>query len=95
MIGGLLEHVLLRLNPVDVLVVVYRRFLNDFHGVAFARAFILNKKYFSVGAATNHAYQIEIVEAHLAAAIRARLVQIGHGTDIVYLITIITIVGVR
>ena len=71
MIGGLLEHVLLGLHPVDVLVVVDDRLLDHLHRVAFLGLLVLGEEHFGVRAAADHLDELELVQADLFAA-RAR-----------------------
>ena len=84
-VRGLLEHVLLRLHPVDVLVVVHNGLLDHLHGVALLGALVLGQEDLGVRAAADHLDQVELLEAHLAttaavrraAGCRCRLVRGG------------------
>lgn len=55
MVRGGLEHVLLRLDPVDVLVVGDERLLDDLHRVDAARLLQLHHQHLGVAAAADDA----------------------------------------
>jgi hypothetical protein len=67
-IRGRLEHVLLRLHPVDVLVVGDQGLLYHLHSVNALRLLQLDHEDLGVGAASDYAYKLKVREAVLAIA---------------------------
>lgn len=65
-VGGGLEDVLLRLHPVDVLVVGDEGLLYHLHGVDALCLLQLHHQHLGVGAAAYHSDQLEVVEGVLA-----------------------------
>ncbi len=63
-VGGRLEDVLLRLHPVDVLVVRHQLLLDDLHGVDALRRLELHHQHLGVAAPPDHAHQLKVGERH-------------------------------
>jgi hypothetical protein len=76
MICCLFEHVLFRLDPVDVLVVVERRLLDHLHSIALVRFLVFDQKDFGIRTTPDDFDQVELVQADLEAARRIRLVRV-------------------
>ena len=65
-IRGGLEDVLLRLHPVNILVVRYQRLLDYLHRVDALRRLELDHEDLGIGTPSDHADELKIVEAVLA-----------------------------
>ena len=63
-VGGRLEDVFLRLDPVNVLVVGDHLLLDDLHGVQPTGLFQLHHQDFGVAAPPNHPDQVKVVDGN-------------------------------